>query len=79
MMRVDALEGEALVVAVQSARTSPLVVDWYEGILTYRRFVVSGHGEEGSGSSKSANERLGGIGHGDLDSVEETPSISRQP
>lgn len=34
-MRVDTLEGEALAVAVQSARTSPLVVDWYEGILTY--------------------------------------------
>ena len=34
-MRVDALEGEALAVAVQSARTSPLVVDWYEGILIY--------------------------------------------
>ena len=35
--------------------------------------------EEGSGSSKSANERFGGIGQGDLDSVEETPGISRQP
>jgi hypothetical protein len=32
---VDALEGEALAVVVQSARTSLLVIDWYEGILTY--------------------------------------------
>src|SRR5438874_1471451 len=35
MMRVDALKGEALAVVVQSARTSPLVVDWYEGTLLY--------------------------------------------
>jgi hypothetical protein len=40
---------------------------------------VPSHGEEGSGSSKSANERFGGIGHGDFDSVEEMPGISRQP
>jgi hypothetical protein len=39
---------------------------------------VPGRVEEGSGSSKSANERFGGIGRGDLDSVEETPGISRQ-
>ena len=32
---MDALEGGALAVAVQSARTSPLVVGRYEGILTY--------------------------------------------
>ena len=35
MMRVDVLEGEALAVGLQSARTSPLVVDWYEGTLQY--------------------------------------------
>jgi hypothetical protein len=40
---------------------------------------VPGRGEERSGSSKSANERFGGIGRGDLDSVEESPGISRQP
>ncbi len=34
--------------------------------------------EEGSGSSKSANERFGGIGQGDFDSVEEMPDISRR-
>lgn len=31
---MDALEGEALAV-VQTARTSPLVVDWYKGTLLY--------------------------------------------
>jgi hypothetical protein len=40
---------------------------------------VPGRGEEGPGSSKSANERFGGTERGDLDSVEETPGISRQP
>jgi hypothetical protein len=35
MMRVDALEGEALAGVVQSTRTSPLVADWYEGTLPY--------------------------------------------
>jgi hypothetical protein len=39
---------------------------------------VPGRVEEGSGSSKSANERFGGIGRGGLDSVEETPGISKQ-
>jgi hypothetical protein len=32
---IDALEGEALAVVVQSAGTSLLVVDWYEGTLLY--------------------------------------------
>jgi hypothetical protein len=39
---------------------------------------VPGRGEERSGSSKSANERFGGSGRGDLDSVEESPGISKQ-
>lgn len=49
------------------------------------RFVVPGRGEEGEGegegegSSKSGKERFGGLGRGDLDSIEETPGMSRQP
>jgi len=39
---------------------------------------VQGRSEEGSGLSKSANERFKGNGRGDLDSIEETPGISRQ-
>lgn len=39
---------------------------------------MAGRGEEKSGSSKSANERFGGIGRGDLDSDKELPGISRQ-
>jgi hypothetical protein len=39
---------------------------------------VLGRGEERLGSSKSSNERFGGIGRGGLDSVEELPGISRQ-
>lgn len=33
------------------------------------RFVVAGCGEEGSSSSKSANERFGGIERGGLDPI----------
>ena len=39
---------------------------------------MMGRGEEGSGSSKSANEGFGGIGRDNLNSVEETPGILRQ-
>lgn len=39
---------------------------------------MPGRVEEGSGPSKSANERFEGIGRGDLNSVVETPGISQQ-
>ena len=39
-MHADTLEGEALAVAAQSARTSLLVVDWYERILTYLSLLL---------------------------------------
>jgi len=69
---VDALEGGALAV-------DTVLASWSASSVSIRsRFVVPGRGEEGSNSSKSANERFGGIGRGDLDSVEET-GISRQP
>lgn len=89
---MDALKGEVLAVVEQSVRTSPLVVDWYGGrcytltscstfsVSIRSRFVVPGRGEEGggSGSSKSGKERFGGLGRGDLDSIKETPGMSRQ-
>ena len=40
---------------------------------------MPGRSKERSGSSKSTNKRFGGIRRGNLDSVEETPGISRQP
>jgi hypothetical protein len=40
---VDALKGEALSVVVQSALTSPSVVDWYEGTLLYLSRLLCFH------------------------------------